>query len=170
MVINDIQKEDYEALGDLMVAVYSHLSGFPTSDEQPEYYRMLQNIGALSEQPHTSVLVAKEAGQLLGGVVYFSDMKYYGSGGTATQEKEASGIRLLAVSHEARGKGVGKAVTQYCIELAKQAHHKHVVLHTTQAMTTAWSLYESLGFQRANDLDFLQQSLPVFGFRLTLDR
>ncbi len=36
-------------------------------------------------------------------------------------------------------------------------------------MRTAWGLYERMGFARSEDLDFLQQGFPVFGFRLPLD-
>jgi hypothetical protein len=35
-------------------------------------------------------------------------------------------------------------------------------------MRIAWGLYEKLGFVRSEDLDFSQQGLPVFGFRLKL--
>jgi hypothetical protein len=35
-------------------------------------------------------------------------------------------------------------------------------------MQIAWSLYERLGFERSKDLDFMQEKLPVFGFRLRL--
>ena len=43
-----------------------------------------------------------------------------------------------------------------------------MVIHTTNSMRVAWSIYEKRGFRRAPDLDFLQGDLPVFGFRLTL--
>ena len=35
-------------------------------------------------------------------------------------------------------------------------------------MQVAWGLYIRLGFARSEDLDFLQQGFPVFGFRLKL--
>jgi RimJ/RimL family protein N-acetyltransferase len=35
-------------------------------------------------------------------------------------------------------------------------------------MPVAWRLYEKLGFERSKDLDFSQDGLPVFGFRLWL--
>jgi hypothetical protein len=35
-------------------------------------------------------------------------------------------------------------------------------------MQIAWGLYERLGFVRSKDLDFSQQGLPVYGFRLAL--
>ncbi|MFM2482282.1 GNAT family N-acetyltransferase [Celerinatantimonas sp. YJH-8] len=169
MFIREIKPEEFVILSQLMVDVYSNLEGFPTPQEQPHYYEMLQNIGALTQKPNTKVLVAiSDSHQLLGGVVYFSDMKQYGSGGTATTETCASGIRLLAVRPEARKHGVGKALTEYCIDLAKQSAHQQVILHTTQAMAIAWKMYEKLGFVRSEDLDFQQAELSVFGFRLTL--
>jgi ribosomal protein S18 acetylase RimI-like enzyme len=104
----------------------------------------------------------------VGGVVYYDDMSKYGSGGTATQEKNASGIRLLCVNPKSRGMGVGKALTNECIRLAKASGNKQVILHTTQAMEIAWSLYLKIGFERSADLDFSQEGFPVFGFRLML--
>lgn len=167
--IRDIHPAEYEALGQLMVRVYSTLDGFPTPAEQPRYYEMLANIGRLSEKPATHVLVATTAdGELVGGIVYFDDMAQYGSGGTATQEKDAAGIRLLGVDPRFRGAGAGKALAQACIRRARERGHAQVILHTTAAMGVAWKMYEQLGFARSEDLDFLQEQLPVFGFRLKL--
>jgi len=95
-------------------------------------------------------------------------MAQYGSGGAATTVKDASGIRLLGVSPRFRGLGAGRALTQACIQQAREKGQAQVILHTTQAMQIAWQLYERLGFVRSEDLDFSQQELPVFGFRLQL--
>ncbi|HEX4910358.1 MAG TPA: GNAT family N-acetyltransferase [Permianibacter sp.] len=166
--IRDLHESEAEALGQLLVAVYSQLPGFPRSDEQPGYYEMLAAIGAFTKRPLTQVLVALHQNTLVGGVVYFGDMAQYGSGGTATSVPNAAGIRLLAVSPNARGLGVGKALTAACIARARQQQRVEVVLHTTKAMQVAWAMYEKLGFVRSPDLDFLQGELPVFGFRLRL--
>ncbi|HEY6943007.1 ACT domain-containing protein [Dokdonella sp.] len=169
VVIRDLADEEAADLGRLLVAVYSGLDGFPGPHEQPAYYDMLMRIGEFTRRRGVRVLVAAGPdAQLLGGVVYFGDMREYGSGGSATRVTGASGIRLLGVAPGARGKGVGKALTLACIDLARSAGHAEVVLHTTQAMGTAWALYERLGFARSADLDFLQGTLPVFGFRLRL--
>lgn len=169
--IREIRREEFEELGQLLVEVYSHLEGFPTPAEQPGYYEMLANIGSFAAKKDAKVFVALTAVEkLVGGVVYFGDMAEYGSGGTATAVQNASGIRLLGVSAEARGMGVGRALTDVCIQLARDKDHSQVVLHTTQAMQIAWKLYERLGFERSADLDFMQGELPVFGFRLRLVR
>jgi ribosomal protein S18 acetylase RimI-like enzyme len=89
-------------------------------------------------------------------------------GGVATSVQHASGIRLLGVDPAFRGRGEGKALTLACIELARESGHSQVILHTTQAMQLAGGMYEKLGFVRSEDLDFSQQGLQVYGFRLAL--
>ncbi|WP_430965540.1 GNAT family N-acetyltransferase [Spongiimicrobium sp. 2-473A-2-J] len=167
--IRNAKPSEFGAVGKLMVQVYSRLDGFPDRHEQPEYYEMLANIGSLTKKPRAALLVAvAPRGEILGGVVYFGDMQYYGSGGTATLEKDASGFRLLAVDHKARGLGIGKQLTQECIERTKASGRSQLIIHTTKAMQTAWKMYENMGFKRSGDLDFMQGDLPVFGFRMPL--
>lgn len=169
-IVRNAKPEEFEAIGKLMVQVYSQLEGFPKQDEQPAYYTMLANIGELTRKPETELLVAVSVdNKIEGGVVYFSDMQYYGSGGTATKEINAAGFRLLAVDESARGKGIGKLLTNECIRKAKAKNLSQVIIHSTKAMQTAWKMYEGMGFKRSEDLDFLQGELPVFGFRLLLD-
>lgn len=167
--IRKAEVSEYDQIGRLMVEVYSQLEGFPKESEQPGYYRMLLNVGELTRNKGTELIVAVDAEKrLLGAVVFFSDMQYYGSGGTATKEKNATGFRLLAVRNEARGKGIGKLLTLACINKSKEIKVKQVVIHTTKAMMTAWKMYENIGFKRSEDLDFMQGELPVYGFRLIL--
>lgn len=161
--------EEFSTIGQLMVEVYSRLEGFPKRSEQPDYYEMLANIGEITKKPHTELLVAATSdGRIAGAVVYFSDMSSYGSGGTATSEKNASGFRLLAVDPEARGRGIGKLLTEACINKARKDKNEQLIIHSTKFMQVAWKMYEKLGFKRSEDLDFMQGELPVFGFRLSL--
>jgi ribosomal protein S18 acetylase RimI-like enzyme len=169
LTIRDLEPGESEALGRLMVEVYSNLEGFPKPSDQPAYYEMLAGIGRFAEKPDTRVLVAlTPEARVVGGIVYFGDMAQYGSGGSATTIRHASGIRLLGVDPAYRGSGAGRALTVACIDLARAKRHAQVILHTTQAMRIAWGLYERLGFERSEDLDFLQQGFPVYGFRLVL--
>lgn len=168
-IVQEAEPDQFSIIGKLMVEVYSNLEGFPSKIEQPEYYQLLANIGSLTENTKTRLLVAiSPDGKIDGAVVYFGDMKYYGSGGIATLEKDAAGFRLLAVDPAARGLGLGKLLTDACIQLAKDENQIQMIIHTTKAMQIAWKMYESLGFRRSEDLDFMQESLPVFGFRLSL--
>lgn len=167
--VRNATAEEFEEVGKLMIRVYSQLEGFPSQTEQPEYYKMLANIGEITNKPSTELLIAiSSTNKIAGAVVYFSDMSSYGSGGTATQEKNASGFRLLAVDHDARGHGIGKLLINECIEKAKSENQEQVIIHSTKFMQVAWKMYEKLGFERSEDLDFMQGNLPVFGFRLKL--
>jgi len=167
--VRNAKPGEFEEIGRLMVQVYSQLDGFPKESEQPNYYKMLAEVGGFTHKPETELLVAVSPDGRIGeAVVYFNDMQYYGSGGTATSEKNAAGFRLLAVDPLSRGKGIGKLLTVECIRKAKEKKLSQVVIHTTMAMQTAWKMYENLGFKRSEDLDFMQGELPVFGFRLML--
>ncbi len=169
MEIRDATPEEFKTLDQLMIKVYSQLESFPSPEEQPRYYDMLANIGNFTQKEATQLLIAlSDDKQILGGVVYFGDMKHYGSGGTTTQMTDGSGIRLLAVDPSTRGQGIGKALTKACIKLAKEKGQSKVYLHTTKAMQTAWGMYERMGFERFPHLDFQQEELPVFGFQLKL--
>jgi GNAT superfamily N-acetyltransferase len=168
-IIRNAVPEEFEEVGKLMVRVYSQLEGFPKESEQPDYYRMLANVGEITERPESELLVAVSSDdRIAGSVVYFGDMKYYGSGGIATTVQNASGFRLLAVDHLYRGQGIGRLLTKECIRKAKEKKAGQVIIHTTMAMQTAWSMYLKMGFRRSEDLDFMQGELPVFGFRLFL--
>ena len=167
--VRNARSEEFLRVGELMVQVYSQLEGFPKESDQPTYYKMLANVGSLTTTPGTELLVAVSADEkIAGAVVYFSDMKNYGSGGIATREHHASGFRLLAVDPMERGKGVGRLLATACVGKAIDNKSLQLIIHTTNAMQTAWRMYEQLGFKRSTDLDFMQGSLPVFGFRLIL--
>jgi GNAT superfamily N-acetyltransferase len=168
MEIREARRDEHGALGRLLVAAYAALDGFPGPDEQPAYYAMLADVGRLTEQPGIELLVAVDEGRVLGGVVYIGDLARYGANGVVAHEQSASGFRLLAVDPAARGAGTGRALVEACLARARARGHRAVVIHTTRAQHVAWGLYERLGFRRAPELDFLQEGLEVFGFRLLL--
>ncbi|MBR0697108.1 GNAT family N-acetyltransferase [Bradyrhizobium lablabi] len=167
--IRPCKAHEYAALGKLLVSAYAGLPGMPTPQQQPDYYAMLADVGTRVARPSVTVFVATdEAGQLLGSIDYIDDMTHYGSGGTAPTIADAAGLRLLAVSDVARGRGVGKALVLFCIEQARRAGKARVVLHTTKMMRAAWKIYEGLGFVRFPELDFQQSGFDVFGFQLDI--
>lgn len=168
--IRNAKPEEFREIGALMVSVYSQLDGFPNESSQPDYYRMLANVGELTKKPDTELLVAVSAAKKIhGAVVFVGDMSYYGSGGSATTESDACGFRLLAVDPIARGRSIGMLLTVECIAKARDRKKSQVVIHTTKAMQVAWRMYEKLGFRRSEDLDFVQEGLPVYGFRLVIE-
>lgn len=158
--------ENFEQIGQLMVDVYANLEGFPSPEEQPSYYKTLANIGDFAQKDSVEILMATKDGDILGAVVYINDMRDYGSNADVAHERDAAAFRLLAVSNKARRLGIGKLLTNACIEKAKSNGLNQVIIHTTDSMKVAWGMYEKIGFKRSEDLDFLQSGMPVYGFRM----
>jgi len=168
--IRPARPEEFSRIGRLAAGAYASLPGMPTTEEQPEYYGMLLDVAKRASNPALQVIAAvSDSGEVLGCVDLIADMKHYGSGGTARSVPEAAGMRLLAVDPGARGMGLGKALTRFCIDRARALGRSRLILHTTRAMETAWAMYEKLGFQRFPEIDFQQGKLEVFGFALKLE-
>lgn len=169
IIIRPALAEEYQSLSKLLVQVYSQLKGFPSQQEHPSYYALLTNVGELAQKPSIEILVAvSPENELIGGVMFIGDIKDYSSGGVTLSVQNAAGMRLLAVAPSARGKGIGKALTQACIQRAKDLQQSQIILHSTLTMQIAWDMYQRMGFQRMPEIDFPQNNLTVYGFYLNL--
>lgn len=65
-----------------------------------------------------------------------------------------------------RRQGIGKLLSKECINRAKNLNQNNLFIHSTASMKIAWGMYERLGFKRYKKIDFMQEDLPVFGFKL----
>ncbi len=63
-------------------------------------------------------------------------------------------FRMLAVAHDARGRGVGEALVRACLAAARKAGLAGVAISTMDGMTDAHRLYERLGFTRVPEADW----------------
>ena len=73
---------------------------------------------------------------------------------------DAAGMRMLAVDPQAQGEGAGRALVEICLGRARSTGRRRLILHSTQAMTAAQSLYRSLGFERTPDIDVWVEEQP----------
>jgi pimeloyl-ACP methyl ester carboxylesterase/GNAT superfamily N-acetyltransferase len=168
LVIRDARADEFEAIGRMMVAAYSGLEGFPKPESQPDAYKALTGIGDEAAKPDLRLLVALEKEQIAGAVVFYPNMAAYRPGGTAPHEIDAAGLRFLAADPEARGRGIAKALIEHCVALATAGRRRGFVVHATDAMKAARAILAARGFKRAPDLDFVQGSMPVYGYLLPL--
>ena len=159
--VRAVRPEEHVALGDLTVAAYRAVPGETIS---PGYEETLRDVAARSDQAVVLVAVAAD-GALLGGVTYVG-----GTGRYAEFEGEdEAGIRMLAVSPAAQGGGIGRRLVQECIDRAVAAGKARIVLHTTEAMRAAQSLYGSFGFARTPSRDFMATpSMRLIAYELEL--
>lgn len=168
--IRTAHPDDYEALGELTLAAYASVDPGTLTGDYPEELRDVAGraVGA-------DVLVAVEEhdggggnrGAVLGGVTYVPDAS---SPSAEFTEPDTAGIRMLAVAVEARGRGVGEALTRACIDRARAGGRRQILLHSTDRMAAAHRLYRRLGFEPDPDLDWEPEpGLWLRGFRLRLD-
>lgn len=71
-------------------------------------------------------------------------------------------IRMVGVSPHYQGKGIARALTQKCIDFARQNKEVTVALHTSEFMDAARHVYEKLGFTVLREIE------PRFGKRYWL--
>ena len=58
---------------------------------------------------------------------------------------------MLVVDPQQRGAGVGRALTQACIDRAERDGSAVIALHTSPIMTVALPLYLRMGFELVRD-------------------
>jgi DNA-binding MarR family transcriptional regulator/ribosomal protein S18 acetylase RimI-like enzyme len=61
--------------------------------------------------------------------------------------KDVAQVRLLLVEPWARGAGAGAALAKACVDFAREAGYRQIMLFTNSNLTSARRIYESLGFR-----------------------
>jgi GNAT superfamily N-acetyltransferase len=74
---------------------------------------------------------------------------------------------MLAVDPAAQGRGVGPRLVAECLQRARAAGCRRMVIGSTEWMTTAHRIYGRIGFRRVPDLD--QQWGDIRGLCFVLD-
>jgi ribosomal protein S18 acetylase RimI-like enzyme len=165
LVIRPALDAEYERLGELTVEAYL-ADGFLVGGLADPYADQLRDVAFRAAR--SDVLVAAEADRLLGGVTF----ALAGSGMTNIAETGESEIRMLAVAPEGRGRGLGTALAEACLDRARAADGvKRVVLSSLEEMETAHRIYERLGFARDPQRDWspLPDFPPLWVYSLDLD-
>jgi ribosomal protein S18 acetylase RimI-like enzyme len=62
-------------------------------------------------------------------------------------------IRFVTVDTTFSGQGIGRRLTELCIQHAKDNNEQTIALHTSEMMNQARHIYESLGFKILKEID-----------------
>ncbi|GAA1855056.1 GNAT family N-acetyltransferase [Myceligenerans crystallogenes] len=160
--IRPVSASEYDALGALTAQAYLQ-GGLLDFGEQDPYLPKLRDVARRAATAEVLVAVGDplpgdddEAGErapgprLLGGITFVP-----GPGPMADMARDGEAeIRTLAVAPEARGRGVGEALTRACLDRARAAGFRNVVLCSQTRMHAAHRLYRRLGFTRVPDRDW----------------
>ncbi|RDV45152.1 GNAT family N-acetyltransferase [Leifsonia sp. ku-ls] len=134
---------EFPAIGALTHAAYTH----DYTDLPANYREELKHPEALADAFAFFVAEDDVSGELLGTIAILrpgQDMH----GRIGPDELY---FRLLATHPEARGRGVGIALTEFAVEQAAARGARAVVLNSGPEMVGAHALYRKLGFSRRSE-------------------
>jgi ribosomal protein S18 acetylase RimI-like enzyme len=181
--IRDARQDEFDELGDIRVSAYL-ADGFLSP--QSTYAPRLRELGA-DGIDHVLVAVDLDMGQRDGesGPVSAAAVAGNGSpgrivgtvmlqgwpqGGEILAGPEEAEIRALAVSPDAQGAGVGRALLAAVIERAARDGIRHLVLLTQTDMKAAHHLYDEAGFARLPERDWSPEpGTTLLAYGLVLD-
>ena len=143
LTIREARDEELDIVASLVVDAYSEFAARMAPDAWSSFAQDIANVRG--RKIDAQLLVAERDDRIVGTVTRYPDWR--------GAQQSASAIRVLAVPPEERGTGVGRALMERCLELARDEGKQRVVLAVTQEMEEARDLYERLGFQREPSLD-----------------
>lgn len=146
MIIRDALSEDVPAIDALVSAAYGE---FAPSLEPGGWARMKQSLAAAGfVAGGAALMVAEDGGRVAGSVAYYAP----GRSTPAIFPRDWASLRALAVDPGLRSRGIGRRLTEACIQRARQDGAAVIGLHTSEAMVVARSLYERMGFAIVSEL------------------
>ena len=92
-------------------------------------------------------IIAELEDEFAGAVAYFGP----NSQKAALFDQRWPIIRMLVVDPSARGKGLGRQLTEECLRRAERDQSGVIALHTTPIMTVALPMYLRMGFVRVGE-------------------
>lgn len=138
---------DFDAIARVLVAAYREYRDRLTEDNWLKMYQSLSNVSQTAID--AEFIVAEVEDKIVGAIAYYppgkSNPKFFDAANW-------SSLRLLAVAPTYRGQGIGKRLTEWGIERAKQERAKGIGLYTSEVMIAAQKMYSSLGFKRDREL------------------
>ena len=144
LTVEPAQPDDFPTIARLTVDVY--VGGELATDA---YTPQLADVAGRASR--SDLLVARDAeGRIVGSVA----LVLSGDFGEVTTSEEEAAFRMLVVDPEARGRGIGELLVTTCLDAARAAGKRRMVLSTDPRMTAAHRLYERMGFRRLAERDW----------------
>jgi ribosomal protein S18 acetylase RimI-like enzyme len=157
--IREFRSDDANAVNRVALAAWDQYRTVFSDWAQMEI--IFANAAALATK--SELLVAKNEESIVGCVAYVRP----GRDRESMFDSTWSIIRMLSVDPAARGQGIGRRLSEACIERARRDAAPIVGLHTSPVMTVALPMYLRLGFVHYRDIPD-RNGLPYAIYSLTL--
>jgi len=149
IIVRDFREADAIQLNDVALAAFLQFE-----NQYSDWPAMANGVSKMSELAESGeIIVAEDDARIVGGVVYVSG----GKPKAAYFDQSWPIIRMLVVTPAGRGRGIGRRLTEECIERARRDRAPLIALHTTPIMTVAQPMYLRMGFE------LIRNSPPIFG-------
>ena len=159
VVVRPATDAELDAAGAVVLAAYraDGLAG-------PRYLALVGDARARARDAVVAVAV-DASGQVLGSVTF----ALAGSPLAQVARDGQAEFRMLGVAPAARGRGVGLSLVDWCLEQARAAGARDVVISSATTMRAAHRLYALRGFARRPELDWSPEpGVELWGFALAL--
>lgn len=160
-VVARLAAADHAAVGRLLIAAYADYAERMGPDS---WARLRDGLERAADRLSAAEIVGIHGPDELEAVVFYFPP---GKSDAALFPRGWASLRLLGVAPAARGKGLARRLTDWCIARARLQGAARLGLHTSEAMTTARGLYERMGFVVDGDLP-MNFGLRYWRFRLDL--
>jgi ribosomal protein S18 acetylase RimI-like enzyme len=159
ITVREAVPQDFPAAGEVGVAAYRTIN-----PELGSYEARLRDVAARATD--ATVLVAIADDRVVGTATYVPGP---GSRLAESDDPDDAGLRMLAVTPDAGGRGIGTALVECALALARRAGRRRLVLLTRPEMHAANAIYDRLGFTRAPELDETWHDVTLLGYARTLE-
>ncbi len=140
--IRPIRADEYDAVGAATASAYREFWQ-PNSPGWDEYLAYIADVASRADR--ATVLVALDAGAVAGSATVELDARIR-PGPAEPLAPDHAHLRMVGVSPEHRGKGIGRLLVVASIDLARTRGRRVMTLETDPVMLAAQQLYMSLGF------------------------
>jgi ribosomal protein S18 acetylase RimI-like enzyme len=144
VLIRPATEADLEEVGEITVAAYADFTLGPTDP----YIERLRDARSRFDEAELWVAILDD--RVVGSVTRCPT-------GSSWHEVARDGegeFRMLAVAPEARGMGVGSALTRHVLDRCRAAGETAVVISSLREMRAAHRIYTGLGFRRTPERDW----------------
>jgi predicted N-acetyltransferase YhbS len=147
--IREARAEERETIRELTLSAYGQFATIMAPSAWPGLQSAI--LGGLANAEQADTFVAEQGGRIVGSVFLFPPTEGEASEAGRMVWPE---LRMLAVSPEARGRGIGSALVEACLQRGRERGDVAIGLFTSESMREALRLYARMGFERAPRYDF----------------